>query len=233
VNNPSWYLDEVEHAGFEHLDTDYVATYDQKAGEDVTLDVSTLRDLGLDRTKTLVDLGAGTGALALKIAPLCRRVIAVDVSSAMIASLRAKIERARIGNVECAHAGFLSYEHHGDPADFVYSRNALHHLPDFWKVLALRRIAAMLEPGGILRLRDLVYSFDPGEVDRVLEAWFAGGRETPEDGWTRAELEVHVRTEYSTFNWILEPMLERAGFTISDAEYSRSQTYAAYVCARK
>ena len=37
MNNPSWYLDEVEHAGFEHLDTDYVATYDQKAGEDVRI----------------------------------------------------------------------------------------------------------------------------------------------------------------------------------------------------
>ena len=51
-------------------------------------------------------------------------------------------------------------------------------------------------------------------------------------GWTRAELEEHVRTEYSPFSWILEPMLERCGFEIRAAEYGASQTYAAYTCIR-
>jgi hypothetical protein len=36
-----------------------------------------------------------------------------------------------------------------------------------WKVIALRRIADMLRPGGVLRLLDLVYDFAPEEVDSV------------------------------------------------------------------
>lgn len=44
-----------------------------------------------------------------------------------------------MANVECGQAGFLSYHYQGDPVEFVYSRNALHHLPDYWKELALER----------------------------------------------------------------------------------------------
>ena len=32
------------------------------------------------------------------------------------------------------------YEHGGPPADFVFTRNALHQVPDFWKAIALDRI---------------------------------------------------------------------------------------------
>jgi SAM-dependent methyltransferase len=232
MTRPNWYLDELAHAGPEHLDGAYVTGYDRKAGTDWADEIAQLRGLGLDEAGTLVDLGAGTGALAVAAAPLCRRVVAVDVSPAMLAVLRENIERLGLRNVECVRSGLLTYEHQGEPADFVYSRNALHHLPDFWKAVALVRVAAMLRPGGVLRLRDLVYSCEPGEADRTVEAWLAGAADRPEDGWTRAELEVHLREEYSTFNWLLEPMLERAGFEIRDAEYSASQIFAAYVCVK-
>src|SRR5581483_8427910 len=135
--NPSWFLDELAHAGPEHLDPAYVAGYDRKAGVDAREDVALLQSLGLNETSTLVDLGAGTGALALAVAPLCRRVVAVDVSAPMLANLRAAADRLGLANLELVQAGFLSYEHRGAPADFVYSRNALHHLPDFWKAIAL------------------------------------------------------------------------------------------------
>ena len=229
---PNWYLDEFAHAGPEHLDGAYVAGYDRKAGTDWADEIAQLRDLGLDQAGTLVDLGAGTGALAVAAAPLCRRVVAVDVSPAMLAVLRENIERLGLRNVDCVRSGLLTYEHQGEPADFVYSRNALHHVPDFWKAVALVRVAAMLRPGGVLRLRDLVYSCEPGEADRTVEAWLAGAADRPEAGWTRAELEVHLREEYSTFSWLLEPMLERAGFEIRGAEYSASQIYAAYVSVK-
>ena len=45
-----------------------------------------LQDLGLGHASTLVDLGAGTGTLALAAAALCRRVVAVDVSPVMLAA---------------------------------------------------------------------------------------------------------------------------------------------------
>ena len=220
-------IDELALAGPEHLDPDYVTAYDEKAGFDADAadEVELLKRVGLGPGSTLVDLGAGTGTLALAAAPACRRVVAVDVSPAMFAAMRSKIERAGVANVECVQAGFLSYEHRGEPADVVYSRNALHHLPDFWKAVALERIARMLRPGGILRLRDIVYSFDPGEAERFLGAWLENG-----GNWTRTELEAHVRDEHSTFTWLLEPMLQRVGFETIDADYDPRRIFARYIC---
>ena len=229
---PRWFTDELMHAGDEHLDPEYVLGYEHKADMDPTDDLAMLRDLGLDETCTLVDLGTGTGTLALAAAPLCRRVVAVDVSSEMVNLLRDKVHRLDIENVEVVRSGFLTYEHQGDPADFVYSRNALHHLPDFWKALALARTAAILKPGGVLRLRDLIFSFEPVEAEQAIEAWLSDAAQRPEDGWTRAELEAHVREEHSTFSWLLEPMLERAGFVIQDASHSTSRIFSAYTCVK-
>jgi SAM-dependent methyltransferase len=219
-------IDERGLAGAEHLDPSYVAGYDRKAGVEACDDVELLQRLGLDGDSTVVDLGAGTGLFAQAVAPLARRVVAVDPSPAML-------ERARDRGLECVEAGFLTYEHAGDAADFVYSRNALHHLPDFWKAVALLRVAQILAPGGVLVLRDLVYSFGPAETDDVLEAWYATAATDAADGWTRAELETHVATEYSTFSWLLEPMLERAGLRIDEAWYAESRMYARYVCRRR
>lgn len=230
--NPPWFPDEVARAGAEHLDPSYVAGYDRKAGFEPTAELALLRDLGLDKAHTLVDIGAGTGALALAAAEVCRRVVAVDVSPAMLAAARAEAKGRGLENVEFVQAGFLTYEHRGDPADFVYSRNALHHLPDFWKTLALERIAGLLRPGGLLRLHDLVFSFEPRDAVGAIEAWLGGAAEHPADGWTRSELEEHVRDEHSTFSWLLEEMLLRTGFEIREARY-RDAVYAAYVCVHR
>lgn len=226
----TWFPNELITAGPEHLDPGYVAGYEQKAGPEWQADLALLRELGLDETSTLVDLGAGTGSLAIAAAPLCRRVVAVDVSPAMVAVVRERGQKLGLWNLEVVPAGFLSYEHQGGPANFVYSRNALHHLPDFWKAIALQRIADLLVPGGVLRLRDLAYAFNPAEVENVIEPWLAGAASDPAVGWTRAELETHLREEFSTFTWLLEPMLERTGFNIQQAE--TSGIYAAYVCVK-
>jgi hypothetical protein len=72
------------------------------------------------------------------------------------------------------------------------------------------------------------------EVKPVLERWFDGlASDTPEAGWTRSELEERVRDEHSTFTWLLEPMIERAGFTIETADYSDDQIDARYLCRRR
>jgi ubiquinone/menaquinone biosynthesis C-methylase UbiE len=229
---PRWFPDELAHAGDEHLDPEYVQGYDSKAGMDPTEDVALLRDLGLNETHTLVDLGTGTGTLALAAALFCRRVVAVDVSAEMLTLLEEKAERLGIKNIECVRGGFLTYEHRGEPADFVYSRNALHHLPDFFKALALERIASILRPGGVLRLHDLAFSFDPREAERVIDAWLANAAEQPEKGWTRPEIEKDVREEHITFSWLLEQMLGRAGFEIRDNSHDASRCYSAYTCIK-
>jgi ubiquinone/menaquinone biosynthesis C-methylase UbiE len=228
---PGWRLDELGSAGRENLDPAHVSRYDAKEDAGAEAEVALLAGLGLGPGSTLVELGPGTGQLTVAAAARCRRVVAVDVSPPMLGALRAKLSAAGAGNVETVEAGFLGYEHAGDPADFVYSRYALHHLPDFWKAVALARLRGVLRPGGVLRLWDVVYGFEPGEAETRIEAWCAtgGGPEEVESGWSRAELEEHVRDEHSTFTWLLEPMIERAGFTIESAERSEDGIFARYV----
>ena len=228
----NWLPDELARAGAEHLDRRYVSAYDAKAGFDPSEDVAVLRRFGLGAASRVVDLGAGTGSFALAVAPYCRRVVAVDVSPAMVELLQSRLASAGMPNVDTALAGFLSYRPDGGPVDFVYTRNALHHLPDFWKAFALARIAEMLRPGGVLRVRDLVYSFDVTGAESSLGRWLAAASTDAESGWTRSELEVHIREEHSTFAWLFEAMLDRAGFKIVEAEHAASQTYSAYVCRR-
>lgn len=227
----SWWLDEGELAGREHLDPSYVAGYERKAGFDPSEDLAVLGRHGLSADSVLVDLGAGTGVLAIAAAALCRRVVAVDVSPAMTAVLRARVVDLGIDNLTVVDAGFLSYEHEGEPPGFIFTRNALHQIPDFWKGVALERIRSLLRPGGILRLHDLVFDFEPAQADEKLRDWFSGAVSDPSIGFTAEELAEHVRAEFSTYSWLFEPMLERSGFTILERAYRRS-AYGAYTCAR-
>jgi SAM-dependent methyltransferase len=233
VPDLSWVIDESAHAGEHHLQSRFVDGYDRKAGFDAAPELDVLVERGLNGDSCLVDLGGGTGELALAAAAVCRRVVLVDVSRPMLDAAREKVARNGLTNVDVVQAGFLDYRHEGDPADVVYTRNALHHLPDFWKVLALRRIAAILRPGGVLRLVDLLYHCEPEDVDGVIQGWLDAAPTGPADvGWSRAELEQDVRDEHITFSWLLEPMLRRTGFEVVDASFRDPRPYASYVCVR-
>jgi ubiquinone/menaquinone biosynthesis C-methylase UbiE len=229
-----WMLDELAHAGPEHLDPAFVAGYERKQGypDPGAEDLAVLAAHGLDDTSTVVDLGAGTGRFALAAARRFGQVTAVDISPAMLELLRQRAAAAGVANLECVQAGFLSYRHAGPPADAVYTRNALHQLPDLWKAVALDRIGRMLRPGGVLRLRDLVYDFQPSEADAVVERWLAGAADDPARGYTREDFAEHIRTEHSTFRWLLEPMLAAAGFEVVTADFGGS-VYGAYTCRRR
>ncbi len=221
-----WWLDERVHAGVEHLDLAYVAGFDRKSPTDWSEIVEALPRLGVGPTSTVIDVGAGTGSFASAVRPHVGRVIAVDASPAMVSWMRAR-------GIEAADGGFLTYEHGDGQVDLVHSRNALHHLPDFWKALALDRVARMLKPGGALVLQDIVYSFAPSRASAVIDRWLEQAPVDPADGWTADELAEHVRSEHSTFTWLLEAILDRAGFEITDRAYSESQVYASYTCRRR
>jgi len=224
-------IDELAHAGPEHLDPEFVAGYDRKQGyPDPAEDLAIFQAHGLDETSAVLDLGAGSGQFALAAARRFGHVTAVDVSPAMIAFLR---ERAAAGltNLDCIRAGFLSYDHSGPPADGVYTRNALHQLPDFWKAVALDRIARAMRPGGVLRLRDLIYDFRPSEAARIFQGWFDHAASDPAAGYTAEDYAEHIRTEFSTYRWLLEPMLAATGFEIVTADFD-GRLYGAYTCVK-
>lgn len=226
----TWWFDELAHAGSENLDPDHVARYDDKQDAAARDDVELLRRHGLERLSTVLDVGAGTGQFVLAVAPSCAEVTALDVSPAMIARLTANVEAAALDNVTIVRGGFLTYAHDGPPVDVVYSRWALHHLPDMWKALAVLRMRRHLRPGGLLRLSDVAFSCGPAELEPRVEQWRSTlPHHAPDGEWQRSDIDDHLRDEYSTFTWLLEPMIERAGFEIVERHTSDDGILADYV----
>jgi ubiquinone/menaquinone biosynthesis C-methylase UbiE len=224
-----WFLDELANAGRENLDAEHVARYDHKMDASAAAEVQLLRDLGMDGTSIVVDVGAGTGQFAIAVASHCRQVIAIDISPVMLSRLEAKVAASGYDNIKCVLGGFLTYEHSSESVNFIYSRYALHHLPDFWKSIALVRMHDLLSPGGVFRLWDVVYNFTISEAPERIERWCASAGTGATSGWNRAEFEEHVRDEHSTYTWLLEPMIEKAGFAIDDRTYTDDGMSATYV----
>jgi ubiquinone/menaquinone biosynthesis C-methylase UbiE len=215
---PAWTYDESRHTGINYADRSNAEKYDEQH--------STFRDYQTEFEEMLaflhledpgrssvIDLGCGTGAMSLYAARRFGHVTCVDVSEAMLQELTVKIAEANLTNMTVTRAGFLSYRHTARPADLVVSKYAFHHLPDFWKQIALFNINRMLKSGGILYLCDVIFTFDPLQHDEKIGAWIdwfirKSGKEFA------SEAVVHIRDEFSTFAWILDGMLERAGFEI-------------------
>jgi putative AdoMet-dependent methyltransferase len=145
--------------------------------------------------------------------------------------LRHAAARARPGSPqpEWQEAGFLSWNTAPASLDLVTSKYALHHLPDFWKGLALVRIAEALRPGGRFYLEDVVFPCVPAEAPVLVEDWaqFLSSR----GGYTRADAATHIREEHSTYGWVLEGLVERSGFRLLQASYSEG-VYGAYLAER-
>lgn len=230
---PAWFYDELQQVGVDFEDTAQVAVFDRnQTSSSVEAERSLVERLGIAAGSSVVDIGAGTGTFAIQAALAGARVYAVDVSQLMLASAEQKACNANARNIEFHHAGFLTYEHKAEPVDFVVTKAALHHLPDFWKMLACLRMAAMLKDGGVLYLRDVIFSFPPAEYQSGIDAWIERAAKPPGQGFTANDFEMHVREEHSTFAWIIEGMLSRAGFEIEIVSYL-STTIAEYVCRKR
>jgi putative AdoMet-dependent methyltransferase len=213
---PPWQYDEMKQIGTDYGDPAEVEAYDmrharfrnvEKENDDI------LAKLSVQPEDVLIDIGTGTGKFALQAARRCARVYAVDVSPAMLDFARLKATKAGVTNIVFCYGGFLTYFHEPPTVDAVVTSTALHHLPDFWKGMALLRLNGMLKSGGRLYLSDVV--FDHRNLRENIER-FIGALEKAGGPEMREDIESHIRNEHSTYGWIMEGLLERAGFRITD-----------------
>lgn len=231
-NFPNWYLDESKMVGVDFGDTAQVEVYDRnQTSSTPEKEQSLVTRLGITSDHTVVDLGAGTGTFAIQAALAGASVHAVDISHAMLMYAQYKAQSIGATDIHFHQAGFLTYEHQDDLVDFVITKNALHILPDFWKMIAFLRMAALLKPGGILYLRDVIFSFPPADYETSITEWIKQVAKSEGEGWTVRDFELHVQEEHSTFTWIIEEMLAQAGFEVTEMQYL-SSTYAEYVCIK-
>jgi ubiquinone/menaquinone biosynthesis C-methylase UbiE len=115
-----------------------------------------------------VDLGAGTGFVALALAPLVDSVLAVDISAAMAESLAVHAAQAGLGNVRTEVADLRTFTMPAASADLVVSSYALHHLRDRDKRALAAEAARWLRPGGRIVVADMMFGRGATRRDREI-----------------------------------------------------------------
>jgi SAM-dependent methyltransferase len=143
-------------------------------------------------------------------------VDAIDISPAML-QLADILARDRKVKIRTQFAGLLSFAYEPNSYDLIVSEFALHHLPDFWKAVALSRIFNALKPGANFYLRDIVFVGMPDGLERDVEGWADFSIKNHE--FDRESVITQMRDEYSTFSWVMERMLSDVGFQTVSADY--------------
>lgn len=112
----------------------------------------------LQPDETVLDIGTGTGAIALALAGDAGHVVGRDISDGMLSQAREKAAEQGIENVEFGEGTFREPDYDG-PVDVVSSNFAMHHLSDAEKREAIDVIAA-LGPRRIV-LGDVMFFGEP------------------------------------------------------------------------
>ncbi|MBR0810859.1 MULTISPECIES: class I SAM-dependent methyltransferase [Bradyrhizobium] len=207
-----WYYNERNRMG---IGPAVASIYDSHDDADLRSRAA-LKMLGVQRGWRIADIGCGNGVLATEAALMGAEVDAIDISPAMLA-LAEIYARDRKAPVRTQSAGLLSFAYRPESYDLIVSEFTLHHLPDFWKAVAMSRIYRALKPGASFYLRDIVYVSMPDAVERDVDQWAdfqIKNHDFPRDG-----VVTHMRDEYSTFGWVMERMLTDVGFTLVSADY--------------
>jgi ubiquinone/menaquinone biosynthesis C-methylase UbiE len=116
----------------------------------------------------VVDLGAGTGLLALALAPKVADVVAVDISGRMLERLDGTAASDGLENLHTLEADLRHLPLEDESATLVVSNYAFHHLDDAGKELALSEARRVLRPGGRLVVCDMMFSLSLESRDRRL-----------------------------------------------------------------
>src|ERR1700754_529920 len=202
-----WYYTERRRVG---IDSAVASLYDRHDNSDSRAHAA-LTMLGLRPGWRVADIGCGNGVLACEAAAMGAEVDAIDISRAMLtlADIQA---RDRNVAIRTQPAGLLSFAYQPNSYDLIVSEFTLHHLPDFWKAVALARIFAALKPGANFYLRDIVFVSMPDGIERDVEQW--ADFTIKNHDFEHEAVVTHMRDEYSTFGWVMERMLTDIGFTL-------------------
>lgn len=134
----------------------------------------------LSREWTVIDLGCGTGNAAELLAPVVRRVIAVDRSAPMLSAAKKRL--GGFGNVEFVQGEVGSLPLADASADCAVCVLVLHHVDDV--KAALNDVRRVLKPGGKLLIVDMI-AHDREEYRQKMGHRWLGFSESRLTDWAR------------------------------------------------
>lgn len=106
-----------------------------------------LNALKLSKEKSVLEIGIGTGRIAVKVAPYCLNLTGIDISPKTIE--RAKENLKNYGNISFICADFSSYEFK-ETFDVIYSSLTMMHFKN--KVEVINKVDKLLNNNGIFCL---------------------------------------------------------------------------------
>lgn len=107
------------------------------------------RDANLNRKSVVLDLATGPGRLALRLAPIVRKVVAIDIEPEMLQEGESKAQALGLKNVQWVQARAESHEIDPSSVDLVTIGEAIHRLdPD----LVLGHILSWLTSSGCIAI---------------------------------------------------------------------------------
>jgi ubiquinone/menaquinone biosynthesis C-methylase UbiE len=137
-------------------------------------------------TDQAVDLGSGSGQLALRLAPSVTSVLAVDISPEMIALLQQRARENHVTNVRGLATPIEHLSIEPGSVDVIVSNYALHHLRDADKKTVVERAATWLRPGGRLVIGDMMFGIGTSAEDRrIISSKLALFAKKGPAGWWR------------------------------------------------
>jgi hypothetical protein len=96
-------------------------------------------------------------------------------------------------------------------------------------MIALKRIYQLLKNGGTFYLADVVFSFPIEEYTDKIDNWIDTMKEKVGVDFAK-EAELHVKEEFSTFDWVIEEMLYKSGFKFD--VHHKDDFFAVYYCKK-
>ena len=106
-----------------------------------------IEEMKLTKDKSVLEIGIGTGRLALKVSPECKTLVGIDISPKTIN--RAKDNLKYFKNVTLICDDFLAYNFN-ESFDVIYSSLTFMHIED--KQTAINKVASLLNKNGVFVL---------------------------------------------------------------------------------
>ncbi|MCK9151875.1 class I SAM-dependent methyltransferase [Methanobacterium alcaliphilum] len=228
--NPEWYFNEKQ-IGVDYMNSKIAQEYNNQHESFRNFKEESekiVSELGINPDDTVVDFGCGTGGISLNLAKYCKKVICVDISSSMLEILKNNAKNENINNIETHCAGFLSYKHQGAKVNKIISIFSMHHLPDFWKSVALLKMNKILKKGGKLYLFDVAFTFEVENYEHNIGDFIDTMQKNAGNDMAKETI-IHIKEEYSTYNWIMTSLIEKSGFFI-DSKKIESENIVCYIC---